>query len=251
MQDQAGVRDALSTADLRRSGELAMDLDASLQPLDEAGADGDGEPASTFGDVTVVGQFRGLYLLCAADDDLLVIDQHAAHERVNFERLRAAVDAAIPSRDLDPPETVRLDPREASLAEAHAGTLERLGFGLEPFGGRTYRVVAVPAPLGRPADVDALRETLAALDGPDGRDGGSGDEVRDPGTVREDLLRDLACHPSLKAGDDLDDEAAVALVERLGQCEQPYTCPHGRPTVLSIEERTLAKGFGRSATRFD
>jgi DNA mismatch repair protein MutL len=235
------VRDALSTADLRQSGEVAMDLDASLRPLDAA---------SAFGDVTVIGGYRDLYLLCEADDDLLVVDQHAAHERINFERLRAALDGeGVPSRDLAAPETVSLSPPEAAAVEARRGDLERLGFGLESFGGRTYRVVAVPAPLGRPADVDALREAVAAL-AADG-DGDAGADARDPRAVREDLLRDLACHPSLKAGDALDDDVAADLVERLGQCATPYTCPHGRPTVLSLDEATLAKGFGRTATRLE
>jgi DNA mismatch repair protein MutL len=227
---EAAVRDALSTADLRRTGEVAMDLDATLRPTDRD---------SVLGDVTVIGQYRGLYLLCEADD-LLVVDQHAAHERVNFERLRRAADGAVETREFDPPRTVSLTPAEGALVEAHADELGRLGFGVEPFGGRTVRLTRVPAPLGRPADADALRETLAALDGP----GSVADR-------REELLRELACHPSLKAGDDLSREEAGALVERLGECETPYACPHGRPTVLSIAEASLAKGFQREGVRFD
>jgi DNA mismatch repair protein MutL len=283
-RDEAAVADAvataveaaLSTADLRRTGEVAMDLDASLAPLS-----GD----SAFADATVIGQFRELYLLCEADGDLLVVDQHAAHERVTFERLRAAVEGSaspvaesaggvrpvqdgspgaraggpdpddegrgLPVRTLDPPETLSLSPGEAALVEAHAETLERLGFGLEAFGGSTYRLTAVPAPLGRTLDPDGLRETLAALDESGGEGATDGAKARDPAAVREDMLRDLACHPSLKAGEDLPTDEATALVRRLGQCDRPYACPHGRPTVLSIEERTLAKGFERGGTRFD
>ncbi|MFD1526773.1 DNA mismatch repair protein MutL, partial [Halolamina salina] len=100
--------------------------------------------------------------------------------------------------------------------------------------GTTVKLSTVPAPLGRPADAGAFRETLAAL--------ASGD---DPEDAREDALAELACHPSLKAGDALDTEDAQALVDRLGQCEQPFACPHGRPTVLSVNEETLAAGFER------
>jgi DNA mismatch repair protein MutL len=96
----------------------------------------------------------------------------------------------------------------------------------------------VPAPLGRVDPADALRDALDAL--------AVGDS---PGDAREDLLRDLACHPSLKAGDDLSREEAARLVERLGACEQPFACPHGRPTVLSIAEASLARGFERGTTR--
>ncbi|WP_423750858.1 DNA mismatch repair endonuclease MutL [Salinirarus marinus] len=228
---ERAVADALSTADLRRSAEVSMDLDSTLSPL---------ETDSVFDDATVVGQFRGLYLLCAADDGLLVVDQHAAHERVNYERLRAAVDeASVPSATLDPPETVSLSPAAAAAAEAHRETLRRLGFDVAAFGGNTYRLRSVPAPLGRVADVDAFREALAAL-----RSG------EDPDGRRDELLADLACHPSLKAGDDLTTDEASALLDRLGQCDQPFACPHGRPTVLEIEEQALARGFEREATRF-
>ena len=223
---ETGVNDALTTADLRRSGEVAMGLEESLAPKQDD---------SALADIEVLGQFRETYLLCAEDDDLLVIDQHAAHERVNFERLRAAVSGeAIERAELSPPETVSLSPAEAAVVEEHADELAALGFDAEPFGGTTVKLSTVPAPLGRPADVGAFRETLAAL--------ASGD---DPADAREDALADLACHPSLKAGDALETEEAQALVERLGQCEQPFACPHGRPTVLSVTEETLAAGFER------
>lgn len=240
---ETAVGDALATADLRRSAEVATDLESSLGPLDRE---------STFDDATVIGQYRDLYLLCEADGDLLVVDQHAAHERINYERLRAAVaagdgdvegvggDASVPTAELDPPGTVSLSPPEAAVADDEADTLARLGFDVAPFGGGTYRVRRVPAPMGRVADTDALRDALGTLRA----DGGAPDE--DP---RESLLKDLACHPSLKAGDALSTAEAEALVTRLGACEQPYACPHGRPTVLSIDEETLVRGFERQGTR--
>jgi DNA mismatch repair protein MutL len=222
---EAAVADALSTADLRRSADVAMDLEAALDPV---------ESSSALGDVAVIGGFRDCYLLCAADDELLVIDQHAAHERINYERLREAVDdGSAPSKPVDPPATLALSPDAAAAVEAHADELAALGFDAAPFGGGTVRVRAVPAPLGRVAAPESLRDALAALRtgaDPDGRDA---------------LLADLACHPSLKAGDDLSESAAGELVARLGACEQPFTCPHGRPTVLAIDEGHLARGFER------
>jgi DNA mismatch repair protein MutL len=225
---RSAVEEALATADLARSAEVAFDLESSLAPA---------EGTSAFADVRVIGQFRGLYLLCEADDDLLVVDQHAAHERVNYERLLETVEGGVPSAELDPPTTVTLSPAEASAVEEHREALERAGYDVAPFGGRTYRVSAVPAPLGRAAAPESVHDALAAL-----RDG----THEDP---REELLKDVACHPSLKAGDELTDEEATRLVERLGQCDQPYACPHGRPTVLSLEESTLARGFERGNTR--
>jgi len=227
---ETAVDDALATADLRRSADVAMDLEAALDPVES-------EP-SALGDATFVGRFRGLYLLCEADGELLVVDQHAAHERINYERLREAVGAeAVPSARLDPPATLSLSPGEAAAVDAHADELACLGFDCEPFGGGTVRIRAVPAPLGRVADPDALEPTLAAL-----RDGEAAGR-------RDELLADLACHPSLKAGDELDDADAAALIERLGACEQPFACPHGRPTVLAIDEAHLARGFERHPNR--
>lgn len=206
-----------------------MDLDSALDP-----ASGD----SVLAGAEYVGRFGGLYLLCDAGDDLLVIDQHAAHERINYERLRAAVDGAgVPSAPLDPPATLSLSPAEAAAVERHDDDLTRLGFDCDPFGGGTVRVRAVPAPLGRAADPETLRETLVAL-----RDG-------DDAGRRDDLLADLACQPSLKAGDDLSDDEAAALVDRLGACERPFVCPHGRPTVLAVDEAHLASGFDRHPRR--
>ncbi|GAA0206183.1 DNA mismatch repair endonuclease MutL [Halobacterium noricense] len=233
---EAGVREALTTADLRRSGEVAMDLDSSLSPAEATESD--------FADATVLGVFRDLYVVCESGDDLLVVDQHAAHERVNFERLREALaDEAVPSAELDPAETVTLDPPTAAAVEEHREALAALGFSVDPFGGTTYRVTAVPAPLGRVADADSLRGVATDLRESGGRGGDAA------AALREGLLADLACHPSLKAGDALDRETAGRLVERLGECEQPYACPHGRPTVLSVGASTLADGFERHGSR--
>jgi DNA mismatch repair protein MutL len=226
---EAAVRDALAGEDLARTADLAFDVDSSLTPVA-----GD----STLADVSVIGTFRDLYLLCEHDDDLLVVDQHAAHERVNFERLREAVGDEVESATIDPPATLRLSADEAAILEANRDLLASLGYRVADFGGDTYRVEAVPAPLGRVEPTAALRDALDAL--------AVGETPED---AREDLLRDLACHPSLKAGDSLSVEDASRLVERLGACEQPYACPHGRPTVLSLDEATLASAFERGNTR--
>lgn len=224
------VSEALSTADLRRSGELAMDLETSLEPLSET--------ESEFEDVTVIGQYRGLYVLCEADGELLVVDQHAAHERVNYERLRAATGGAPESAAVEPPATVTLSPALAATAAERRDELAALGYDIDPFGGGTVRVSAVPAPMGRAASPESVRDALDAL---------SDGETPDDG--REEMLKDLACHPSLKAGEELTNGDATALLERLGACERPYACPHGRPTVLAIDEETFVRGFGRRATR--
>ena len=227
---EAVVADALSTVDRRRTEDLSMDLDDAIEPFSPADA--------TFEDAKYLGQFRGLYLLCEFDDDLLIVDQHAAHERINYERLRDAVSGDSPSASIDPPESVSLTPAQYAAAESRRSDLADLGYEVEPFDGSAVRVRSVPAPLSRPADPETVGDAIDAL-----RRG------ERPDTGREALLKDLACHPSLKAGDDLIDAEAAALVDRLGSCEDPYNCPHGRPTVLTVAEGTLVRGFGRRSTR--
>lgn len=222
------VSEALSGTDLSRSGEFAFEEDS----IDTGSA--------AFDDVSVIGQFRELYLLCEDGGDLLVLDQHAAHERITYERLQERAADAIESVALDPPRTLSLTPAEATTVEEHHKTIESLGFRIEPFGNTTYRVTELPAPLGRVADGDAVHDVLDAFL--------AGEEPDDP---RDSLLADLACHPAFRAGDTLSTEEAGSLIEQLGACEQPYACPHGRPTVLSIDEATLARSFERSNTRFE
>ncbi|TKX56588.1 DNA mismatch repair protein MutL [Halorubrum sp. SS7] len=229
------VGDALTGADLRRAADVATDLDSALEPVGE----GDGSRSSAFADAEPIGVFRDLYVLVESGDELLVIDGHAAHERVNYERLARAFDGdPVPTAPLDPPATVSLSTDEAAAARAHADDLAALGFETEPFGGGTRRLRTVPAPFGRAADADAFRDALAALSAAD-----SG-TARD---ARDDLLADLACHPSLKRGDfdALGDGDLRSLLDRLGECDRPYACPHGRPTVLSVDAATFAAGFGR------
>ena len=181
---ETAVDDALATADARRTETAATDLTTELDSVDRS---------DPFADLRVIGSFRDLYLLCEDGDQLLVVDHHAAHERVNYERLQAAVgDSAVPTATLEPPESVSVSPAAASLAEAHADLLDSLGFVIEAFGGDTLRVSAVPAPFGRTADPAALRATLDEL--------AAGESPADP---REALLATLACQPSLKAGAEL------------------------------------------------
>ncbi|WP_434521529.1 DNA mismatch repair endonuclease MutL [Halorubrum sp. AS12] len=231
------IEDALTGADLRRSADVATDLDSALDPVGE----GDGSRPGAFADAEPIGAFRDLYVLVESGDELLVIDGHAAHERVNYERLGRAFDGdPVPTATLDPPATVSLSTDEAAAARAHADDLAALGFETEAFGGGARRLRTVPAPFGRTADADAFRDALAALSGASG-----GRET--PRDARDALLADLACHPSLKRGDfsGLDDGDLRNLLDRLGECDRPYACPHGRPTVLSLDEETFAAGFGR------
>lgn len=230
---EQGVTDALAGTDLSGQAEFELDFEDPIT---------DDSVSTTFEDISVIGQFRELYLLCETGDELLVIDQHAAHERVNYERLRERAADDIESVSLVPPATLSLTGAEAATVEANRDAIESLGFRLEAFGTNTYRATGIPAPLGRVADTDAVHDVLDAF---------LEDEEPDPDDPRDALLADLACHPSFRAGDDLSRSEATTLVEQLGTCEQPFACPHGRPTVISIGEATLARSFDRPNTRLE
>jgi DNA mismatch repair protein MutL len=224
---ERAVSQALAGENLSRQAEFEFDA----EPIP-------GERMSEFDGVSVIGQFRELYVLCETDGDLLVVDQHAAHERINYERLREIASDDIESVALDPSPTLSLTAAEAATVEGNRDAIEALGFRLEEFGSGTYRITGMPAPLGQVASSDAVHDVLDAFL--------ADEEPEDP---RDALLADLACHPSFRAGDELSRTDMAHLVERLGTCEQPFACPHGRPTVLSIGEATLAQSFDRPNTR--
>jgi len=223
----AAVRDALTNEDLARRAEMELDAPVGVETSED----------SAFAGAEVIGQFRDLYLLCESGDDLLVVDQHAAHERVNYEELRAEFNGSVPSTELDEAVTVDLSPDEAAVVEERRDALRSNGFRVEEFGGGLYRVRGVPAPMGRVGDVGLVHDVLDRFV--------AGEEV----DLRNEVLKDVACHPSLKAGDELTREEATELVRSLGGCEQPFACPHGRPTVLSVNERRIAEGFERGGVR--
>jgi DNA mismatch repair protein MutL len=236
---ETAVADALGTTESRGEVEAAraaaLDLDGVAEPV----------AGSVLADTTVVGVFRELYVLCERDDELLVVDGHAAHERVTYERLQATVEDRVPTASVDPPAALALSASEAALLRDDAAreTVERLGFAVTLRGDDTARVSTVPAPRGRSVAPSALRDTLDAV---------AAAEAADPATTL-DLDRplvDLACHESLRAGE-IDRSTAEELITALAACDRPETCPHGRPTVLTVPETALARGFDRPNTRFD
>jgi DNA mismatch repair protein MutL len=177
------------------------------------------------GHVEALGQVRNTYLVARALGGLLIVDQHAAHEAVLTERLLAGGSRVA----LVPPVRLDLTPREAERLAAHLATLADLGLEIEPFGGDSFVVRALPEPLADspvPALLNELLEELAAGRG------------LDPDALREKLAAKAACRAAVKAGDFLSPEQQQALLDNLLAAWSPSVCPHGRPAlfVLSVEE---------------
>ncbi|HET8679365.1 MAG TPA: DNA mismatch repair protein MutL, partial [bacterium] len=167
-------------------------------------------------------------------DGLYVIDQHAAHERVLYERLLAARRrGGVMRQGLAVPLTVDLAPSHLATLSGHRAQLEQLGFDIEPFGPRTALLRAVPAPA--PADPDGLlHRALAALEG-----NGEGEDPLERATIA------TACHTAIRAGDPMVSEAIAALVADLAATEDPFTCFHGRPTIVVVPRDQLERWFLR------
>ncbi|MEW5722543.1 MAG: DNA mismatch repair endonuclease MutL [Thermodesulfobacteriota bacterium] len=189
-------------------------------------------------DFAPVGQLYRSYILAQGRDGLYIVDQHAAHERVLYERLKADLaQGRLPGQALLLPETLELPPTKAVLLEELLGELDRFGFDLAPFGDHTFVLRAVPAVL---AGQDARRVIGEITD--------RARETRPAEGLawfEEALLSSLACHGALKAGRTLSLEEMGRLLEDLGRTKVPTHCPHGRPLVFRLDRREIEKRFKR------
>ncbi len=205
-----------------------------------ASAESDRAPRARFSALEVVGQVLLTYLVCQGPDRMVLIDQHAAHERVAYERLRRQrADRRLEIQPMLVPEVIELDAvRHAAAADA-APTLAELGFELEPFGGRAWVLKAAPAALGV---VDARALVLDLVD--ELRELGRADAAvaeRDAA-----LLSCAACHSVVRAGDALAPAEIRALLAAMDEIDFGAHCPHGRPVFVEFTARELGAMFHRS-----
>lgn len=182
-----------------------------------------------------LGSFRELYLLAESGDELYVVDQHAAHERILYEELSRRF-REEPPLELPHPELISLSLGEELNFAERAEELEQAGLFLEPFGPGKYRIRSIPAFLaGHPSLVpEVVRGSLGTASFAE---------------AWRSVLARLACLPAIKAGHPLVNASAQALLDALAECELPWVCPHGRPTVLVMGELELARRFGRRGLR--
>ena len=182
----------------------------------------------------VVGQIANTYIIAEGPDGMYLIDQHAAHERVLFERIRDQRQRrAVEIQGMLQPVPVELTVRQQELLELQAEALAEYGFEIEHFGERTYLVRSVPAMLQGQNVAQSLTELLDFL--------GEGAKT-DWG---EEIAISLACHSAVLAGQALSQQEMLDLIRQLEGTSQPNTCPHGRPTTIHLSSAQLEKGFGR------
>lgn len=185
----------------------------------------------------VVGQVGASYIIAEGPDGLFLIDQHAAHERILYEKFMAARDEdGIASQGLVTSATVQLPPDQATLLEEQLELLGSLGFQVEPFGPNTFVVRAVPALLARLDPAAALRAVVEDL------------EVENAPLEKEreaKLILRVCKTAAVKAGQSLSTTEMEAMIRQLERCQSPHTCPHGRPTLIHLSAAQLARQFGR------
>ncbi|MCP4748380.1 MAG: DNA mismatch repair endonuclease MutL [Desulfobacteraceae bacterium] len=189
-----------------------------------------------FADLTVIGQFRGTYLICQDGDNLILIDQHAAHERIVFEKL-SRNSGRIESQRLLIPETLELGFAEAQRLLQLIPRLDELGLEIEPFGGTTFSIKAVPVLLDRENLERLLTELLEKA-----ADTGISN---DPERLLDGCRMIMACHNAVRANQKLTQVHIQAMLCDLDQCENPYHCPHGRPVLVKWSRADLEKAFKR------
>ena len=207
---------------------------ASAESVEPAPAE-----AGFFSSLVYLGQLHRTYLICQAPGELVLIDQHAAHERVAFQRLREAhVEKKVPSQRLLLPSTVELDPHLAAAAGDHAELLAALGFELERFGESTVAVRALPDVLAQSDPAEVLAEVLGELSARDATE-----LVADK---LDHVLATMACHSVVRAGDVLGPHEVRALLESMDGIDYRAHCPHGRPVLLRMSLGEIERRFGRT-----
>ena len=189
-----------------------------------------------------VGQLHDTYILLQYPGGMMFVDQHAAHERVVYERLRSEMqEGPVGSQRLLFPVTLDLGATDPGWVESCLPQLESFGFGLEHFGGSTFRLLAVPAVLASRDYSAAVMDILEILRSP------TVEDAFEEGLPRlfHRLLTVTACHAAIRAHQRLQDEEMVGLMRDLARSSMPFTCPHGRPVLLHVGLPEIEKKFLR------
>ena len=189
-----------------------------------------------FGPLSIIGQVHFTYIIAEDSESMYIIDQHAAHERIYYEKYqRAYKEAGIQCQSLIAPIVINLSPSEKIMVMDNTSIFENLGYILEDFGGGAIALRAVPVIFGNPDPKELFQEVISSFEG---------GEKELPHTI-DKVLYTMACKSAVKAGDKLSLKEMSELINTLRLCDSPFTCPHGRPTIIKMSETDLEKKFKR------
>jgi DNA mismatch repair protein MutL len=223
-------------------------IDAAPLPVDVPVPSQSEQPASTTpvpnyrpgvpNEFKILGVLGKLYILMENEEGLVLVDQHAAHERILFEQLRSQMETeGVPTQRLLIPLTVGVTPKDYDWIATNAQALEKMGFALEPFGNSTLKIDGIPQFFRTDDPSVTIRQLV--------------DELRSMTTTTsrlrmgEDVIARTVCRHAIKANDELHQPEVEKLLRDLMNCELPYCCPHGRPTMIQVGYGELEKKFGR------
>ncbi len=183
----------------------------------------------------IIGQVSKIYILAEKGEDLIIIDQHAAHERILYEQVLKIKKSRV--QELIAPVTIDLTPKEKVLMEEYIPYLEEYGFGISEFGDNTFVVTFVPDIFGRLENPEVIHDIISDLLA-------SGKVKKDTG-ISEKICKTLACRAAIKGGAACNLRQMEELIEQLKKADNPYSCPHGRPTVVTLTKGELDRMFAR------
>jgi DNA mismatch repair protein MutL len=186
----------------------------------------------------IIGVLNKLYVLMENSDGLVLVDQHAAHERILFEELRRRMEEqGVPSQKLLISQTFELPPRDADWIEQNMPILQKMGIGIESFGPNTFKIDSLPGFLNVTDGAQFMRKVIDDLKSTTDRSSAL--------RLGEDMIATTVCRHAVKANDPLRYLEVEKLIQDLLKCDLPYCCPHGRPTMIQISNAELEKKFGR------
>jgi len=186
----------------------------------------------------IIGVLNKLYVLMENADGLVLVDQHAAHERILFEELRRRMeDQGVPSQKLLISQTFELPPRDADWIEQNMSIFQKMGIGIESFGPNTFKIDSLPGFLNLTDSAQFMRKVIDNLK--------SASDRSSPLRLGEEMIAKTVCRHAVKANDPLRYLEVEKLIQDLLDCDLPYCCPHGRPTMIQISHAELEKKFGR------
>lgn len=188
-------------------------------------------------DYTIIGQLFKTYWIIEHHQKVLLIDQHAAHERLMYEKfMNDFVKGDIATQVLLIPETLKLSPSDSHVFKENESLIRTMGFGIEAFGEDTLLIREVPFVLNQPIGTYVLKDVIDHI---------SNGDIKDLRDLKEEKLIQLACKSAIKGHDTISRDECKMLIESLLMLENPYTCPHGRPTIVGLEKSDIEKIFKR------
>lgn len=189
-------------------------------------------------DLQSIGRVFNTYILAESKDEnkLYFIDQHAAHERILYEKLKNEFEnEKINTQNLIVPDLIELNSLELNLYDQNKDLFKKLGFDIDYFGNNTIAVKGVPILFGKPDNKNLFRDIFDNLD----------DNIKSNYNLKVEKIMKISCTYAIKGGDKITDQEIVALFKDLRKCDNPYTCPHGRPTMIEISKKQIEKEFLR------